>query len=321
MDQKDKIISFDDDLASVSEALDAVSSQTEIIDAGISNTSVAVANVLRELADIPGALIPTDSESENLTDYVESLNRTLNDAAPALRGDIALNPTDILVSVIAGVIAAVIDIVFVGTPEIVKLYRGGENFDGSILTGLIRRIGNSDGKLSDMLKWLSDKCIVSYDISLKKGIVIPNNHRLRSFGHDPLFGVLFAVVDIILGTATVVDDNGRIRIIVRATDYPVSEKYLALVYYLGHLISDVCTARGLPIPGFIVLQFFAGSGDRDSLAKIAERMYKDGYDLRHFASMSTPVLVKNLITDAYLYLSEGGAAYERYVRSLTAVFK
>lgn len=152
-----------------------------------------------------------------------------------------------------------------------------------------------------MFKWLSEKCKVPYDISAEKGVVDPNNHRLRSFGHDPLIGLLFAIVDIILGTATVVDNNGRLKVIINSKKYPVSEKYLAVVYYLGHLLSDVCTARGLPIPGFIMTQFFAG--DDNSIAKIAEQMYRDGYDLRHFASMKTPVLIKNIITDAYYRIS------------------
>ena len=32
-------------------------------------------------------------------------------------------------------------------------------------------------------------------------------------------------------------------------------------------------------------------------------MYEDGYDLRHLVSMSTPVIIKNMITDTYLNMT------------------
>ena len=49
-------------------------------------------------------------------------------------------------------------------------------------------------------------------------------------------------------------------------------------------------------------QFFTTGDDSSSIARIAEQMYKDGYDSRHMISMSTPVVIKNLITDTYLNL-------------------
>lgn len=242
---------------------------------------------------------------------VDSLDSTINDLSHIqLAGDIKISSSDVIVSVIAGLVATIIDIIFVGTPEVVKIYKGGENFDGSRLTAVLRSVGNGDDKLSQMFHWLSTKCTVPYDISLKQNVVIPNNHRLRSFGHDPFIGLLFAVADILLGTATLVDDTGHIQIIKSDKDYPPIQKYIAVVYYLGHLLSDVCTSRGLPIPGFITTQFFAGGNN--SIAKIAEAMYKDGYDLRHLVSMTTPVFVKNVITDAYfnMYVKDQGRTIE-----------
>ena len=53
----------------------------------------------------------------------------------------------------------------------------------------------------------------------------------------------------------------------------------------------------------ILTQFFRdGIDDRNSIGAIVEQMYKDGYDLRHLASMSTPVVVKNLIIELYIRL-------------------
>jgi hypothetical protein len=215
-----------------------------------------------------------------------------------------LSSQDTIVSVLSGVISIIIDVVFVGTPDVVKIYKGGENFDGSILTDALRKLGkDSNGEISQLFTWLSDKCKVPYDIPLISGVITPNNHRLRSLAHDPFFGLLFAVADIILGTTTCIDNNGNLNILVNKNKAPTSVKWLSVMYYLGHLVSDICTARGLPIPGFFLTQFFTNEIADSTLAKTAEDMYKNGYDLRHMASMSVPVLVKDMIINMYIKLT------------------
>lgn len=205
---------------------------------------------------------------------------------------------EIIFASIAGFIAVAIDIIFVGTPEVVKIYKGGENFSGSRLTSLLRK---TDG--GQIAKWLSEKCKVPYDISVKSGVVTPNNHRLRSLAHDPFFGLFFAVADIIMGTTTCIDNNGHLSILINDKSYPPHEKILSIFYYIGHIISDLFTARGIPIPGFFLTQFFVGNRTSDSLAKKAEDMYRNGYDMRHMVSMSVPVIVKNILIDGYLLFS------------------
>lgn len=206
---------------------------------------------------------------------------------------------------LAGIISVAIDVIFVGTPEVVKIYKGGENFDGSRLTAILREIGTDPSSKSyAVFHWLSDKCKVPYDLSAVKDVMYPNNHRIRSLGHDPFLGLFFAVADILLGTTTCIDNSGHIQILVGKHAAPMQEKHLAVFYYIGHIFSDICTARGIPVPGFFLTQFFAGDGTYNSIAKKAELMYLDGYDMRHLASTSVPVIVKNLLIDAYLMLSK-----------------
>jgi len=214
-----------------------------------------------------------------------------------------LSEVDIFVSSLCGILLSVIDMVFVGTPDIVKIYRGGEQFDGSILTKLFRKIGNdSEGNQSEVLKWLSEKCKVPYDISLEKGIVTPNNHRLRNFAHDPLFGLLFAFADIVMGTTTVVDNTGALRVLINNKEFKANGLN-AVFYYFGHLLSDFSTARGLPIPGTGFSQFFASKGE-NSFARIAEDMYLNGYDFRHMMSMGIPVFIKKVILEFYFKVTD-----------------
>lgn len=298
-----KIFDFDKELNNVESKLETSKEKINIASTNINETSDEINKIYDQLKGSPGIMrvIENDTE-ESIKELETAVERVLE---LNYKEKLNISVTDVIASIIAGVVASVIDIVFVGTPEVVKIYRGGENFDGSILTSKLRELGTGDDILSEMLHWLSEKCKVPYDLSVKNGTVNPNNHRLRNPGHDPMLGLLFSVVDIIMGTATVIGNDGRINIIIRDNKYPESEKLLSAIYYFGHLISDVCTARGLPIPGFFITQFFTngqyGPND-DSLARIAEDMYKDGYDFRHLISMGTPVLVKDLIVKIYIKL-------------------
>lgn len=298
-----KIFDFDKELNNVESKLETSKEKINIASTNINETSDEINKIYDQLKGSPGIMrvIENDTE-ESIKELETAVERVLE---LNYKEKLNISATDVIASIIAGVVASVIDIVFVGTPEVVKIYRGGENFDGSILTSKLRELGTGDDILSEMLHWLSEKCKVPYDLSVKNGTVNPNNHRLRNPGHDPMLGLLFSVVDIIMGTATVIGNDGRINVIIRDNKYPESEKLLSAIYYFGHLISDVCTARGLPIPGFFITQFFTngqyGPND-DSLARIAEDMYKDGYDFRHLISMGTPVLVKDLIVKIYIKL-------------------
>ncbi len=211
-----------------------------------------------------------------------------------------LSGIELTVSALAGIVAVIIDVCFVGTPKTSD--KGKAKFDGSVLTELVRKLG--DTEIGEIAGKLSKKCKVSYDMVIPGGVLTPNLHRLKGLGHDPSFvGLCFAVMDIMLGTVTYIDDMGRIRIIVNPKSAPSEEqKFVALLYYVGHILSDMFTTRGIAIPGFSLLQLFANGGAEKSLAKTAESMYLNGYDVRHMVSMSTAVLVKNLVLDAYFYL-------------------
>lgn len=217
-----------------------------------------------------------------------------------------LTPIEWIYASIAGLISVAIDVVFVGTPEVVKIYRGGEKFDGSMLTSVLRNIGtNPESRSYAVLHWLSEKCIVPYDLSAVKDVMYPNNHRVRSLAHDPFLGLFFAVADITLGTTTCIDNEGHLRVLLGKHEASNQEKMLAVFYYVGHIFSDICTARGIPVPGFFLTQFFKGDGTDNSIARKAEAMYLDGYDMRHLASASVSVVVKNLLIDVYLILLSG----------------
>lgn len=311
--QKFNIINFDDELNDMNKE---IVKSTNNINKEILN-EYEIENELNELLErVQNLARKSNIELENinpLNKNLEIFNLTLDEYLVENSNILnektikfpKLNNVDVIVCSISSILSVLIDVIFVGTPEIVKIYRGGEIFDGSILTAMLRKIGNNPNtQVALILQWFSDKCKVPYDISAYKNTITPNNHRLRSFAHDPLFGLLFAIADIILGTTTCIDNSGKVKILVNKRKAPTIEKYLAIIYYFGHLISDICTARGLPIPGFCFMEFFQTEINNKSIAKIVEDMYLDGYDFRHMISMGIPIFINEIIIKIYSDLTK-----------------
>jgi hypothetical protein len=310
MKKTSQVINFDKIIDPMIDEINVVETKLKEVESDELDNHVELDEIIRRIDELSPTLKNSleneiyFNESNNLNENVDKLlsfdSTFVNEKFKKFP---KLSTQDITVGILAGVLSTIIDVIFVGTPEVVKLYKGGENFDGSILTSALRKLGkNSDNELDQILKWLSDKCRVPYDISSETGVLTPNNHRLRSLAHDPFLGLMFAVADVILGTTTAIDNSGKIAVILNENKAPTPTKWLTVIYYFGHIISDVFTTRGIPIPGFFVTQFFTDEIGNSSVAKIAESMYKDGYDLRHLASMSVPVLVKDMLINLYLKL-------------------
>ncbi len=307
-EQHSQIIQLDQELQPLTDSSEAVNATMAEAVKQQENLRTQQDELLKEidsLATRMGALHECYVPAESMFSHLDCrLENYYNQSNTVIKHFPELSPVEWVYASVAGIISVAIDVVFVGTPEVVKIYKGGENFDGSKLTAILRNLGTDpESKSYAVLHWLSDKCIVPYDLSAVKDVMYPNNHRIRSLGHDPFLGLFFAIADILLGTTTCIDNEGHLRVLVGRQEATIQEKMLSVFYYIGHIFSDICTARGIPIPGFFLTQFFAGDGADDSIAKRAERMYLDGYDMRHLASMSVPVIVKNLLIDAYLILS------------------
>ncbi len=204
-----------------------------------------------------------------------------------------LSAQDIVACCICGLLAAMADAIFVGTPQL----RDGK-VNGAPIQQWLRAIDGNTG----IFKWLSEHCTVPYDISAVKDTVYPLNHRLRSLAHDPLFGALFALLDICMGTTTCINDAGQLVMLPSPKGKADKKAPLFLLYYLGHLLSDAFTTCGLPVPGWFLTQFFT-SDDEESLARAAEDMYKDGFDTRQLIGMITSAQLGIGLTECYMALA------------------
>lgn len=214
-----------------------------------------------------------------------------------------LTPVDYIVASLAGGVAIIVDFLLVKIPKTTNYLWKFEQ-KGSHLTELLRKIGyDNEGKEAKWIGVLETCFHVNYDSSIRKGVYGPKNHRIYSVGHDPSpAGLIFAVKDILSGTFTYFDKSGRL-VIEKAKEMGVLKKCLAPIMWFGHLLSDLFTSAGVPVPGGTLLRAIQlGKFGRKgrTFGELIDWMYMNGYDMRHLATMSTSNAAMNFLIGLYL---------------------
>lgn len=216
-------------------------------------------------------------------------------------GDINWERSDYLIVTFAGFVATLLDIFLVRIP-------GDTNFLGKMQQGspLTKWLKEHSGEVHKrFLKQFEERAKVPYDDVRHPDVagMRPGTHRLESFGHDPILGFVFGVMDILGNTGTYIDKYGDVVRVGKQAGDPVglAEAFLKVFF---HLLSDICTSAGVQPPFFTLLQlikaespFVLGpSGEKVSWTNVARYMYTNGYDLRHFATMGiVPATVEMMI--------------------------
>lgn len=248
--------------------------------------------------------------SENVS--IEEINDSVYKALPIMDKSerdrvYDLNEVDVMVACLAGLLGVIVDFLVVKIPKDVK-YQGKFQQGGSSLTALLRKIGvTQDGKTSKWIEALEEKFKVNYDLSINSDIkgMGPKNHRIFSLAHDPSpVGLLFAMKDLASGTFSYIDKDGILRVMkVKESDF--SRLLTAPIEWLGHIISDIFTSMGVPVPGHCLLRMLnvgeLGPKKR-SIKQIAEYMYYNGYDMRHLMTMSVSDLIISFVVRVYYAL-------------------
>jgi hypothetical protein len=205
---------------------------------------------------------------------------------------VKLDCYDVAVAVSAGLIAAAVDIFVVQIPH------------QSSVTTFFREMSLPEGTQ----RWLERHFKTSFDaVSVSGGTVAglsSRTHRLQTFGHDPLIGLLVGTIDIMRGGLTAIGKDGKL-LYFGGLAAPLHNPLEALVIELGHLLSDGFTPMGLPAPRWSLLQTmqFGDFGSRHrTVADVARYMYLNGYDSRHFLTMTSSVAATEIILRAYLPL-------------------
>lgn len=204
-----------------------------------------------------------------------------------------LDLTDVVLATIAGLAAVAVDMTVVRIPK--DMTFDGVPQQGSDLTAALR------SRSVPVVNELSRLAPVPFD-SMSTGrpdlALSPRTHRADTFGHDPLVGLVYGVIDILRGTSTGVDRTGEMFVIDIA-DPTTTNPLAAVVVELGHLLSDVGSKAGLPLPGWSVLRMIdAGSIGGRTVGETARSMYLRGFDSWHLLSMATAPAAADLVLRA-----------------------
>jgi hypothetical protein len=237
--------------------------------------------------------------------------------------------SDYLFVYFSGMLAALTDLLLVRIPKTMVLgqYAGQK---GSPLTEWLKRYdtrpGHSEGWFADWARHLEKMCKTPYDrqeavfggeLAHVPGMT-GRSHRIQTFGHDPVLGFAFGVLDILRGTITgfsyehLTGNHGPFSVVVDSFPHTagMDERLAvrlaeAMLRHIGHLISDVGTPMGLPAPLMTLFQGInVGSfGEKGrTVGELARWMYLNGYDLRHFVVSGITPAVIEIVLRSYIML-------------------
>jgi len=140
----------------------------------------------------------------------------------------------------------------------------------------------------------------------------PVNHRFKALNHDPVLAFIIGALDVMNGTCTIVD-NGSIKTMGTIKGASGDYRFFkSLGKILGHLASDFNAPsakgnRGMGIPAPLMGLFGVFKDvkiNNHDISKVAEYMYVNGYDARHFVTMSIPILINEVLIRVLYILKE-----------------
>jgi len=233
----------------------------------------------------------TEEELKSNERYLQQLKEDFNNIH-------RLDPIDYSICIAAGILAAAVDILLVGIPK-----KTSDGISAGPLSNYIRQKFD-EAIPADKIKQLERQFKVPYDASTNYNLneyvdgLSSWFHRYHSLGHDPILGFIFGVFDIMTGRFTAIDRNGKIISQIAGEIPEGMSIFKAISQVFGHMKSDVNTSMGLPAPMmtlFNKFQFGSFGEDGVTISEVVRGMYAEGYDFKHFCSMSTPTIIIEVI--------------------------
>jgi len=229
-----------------------------------------------------------------------------------------LDTLEVIIPAIAGILGGAVDCFFGGFVR----NDSGKSIPGS-LSAYVEKIFNKALPAEKILE-LEKLAHVTYDATNNFNTEVfidtlsPHFHRLLQLGHDPILGFIFGVLDMLRGTMTTIDYKGKfvVQIMECYSDRKAADLFEAIAKVFLHMLSDVNTPAGLPVPFMAIfnkLQFGTIGAEGINISELVKGMYGQGYDFRHFCAMSIPVMITEVIVRVSYFvkrLSEGHSFLE-----------
>jgi len=259
---------------------------------------------------IPGDVTFEDLFSPEELDANRAFIQKLHDEFNIIH---AFDTIDISIPFIAGVIGGIVDLCFGGFVKTTS----GKNVPG-LLSAYFRDRFNTVLP-PDKIVELEKLAKVTFDAQDNRHTTIDVDglstryHRLHQVGHDPFFGFIFGVSDMLRMTMTTIDNNGKrvVQPMAVYNDRQATNLFEAIAKVFLHMLSDVNTPMGLPVPAMTLLntlQIGSIGEENFNVAELVKSMYGRGYDFRHFCSMSVSTMIVEIIVRVLYFvkrLSEG----------------
>lgn len=253
-----------------------------------------------------------------------------NDIAQNVQ-DIPFDRYDAMFAGMSGLMAGIIDVFFIGTPNTGDLTKLADNVVDELvkkaarLSGWNPKAGQEDN-IASAIGYFERSFKVNYDHrssvdvngAFKMGTI---NHHIKSLGHSPdPIGLFFSILDQFTNTASFVSDGKLIRIDTTDSGFRlegsnfISKLFSGFVNWLGHILSDIAGSSGsrgnsgrgsgLPIPFMNLFQFinigeFQVGKHLNDFATVMVKVFQEGYDFRHGLAMAVPVLFNELMIRAF----------------------
>lgn len=322
--QRDKLILLDKSYSDINSDLNELEKRVQEFTKSKNTNSSKISTIIIKETDtnVLDAEIKEKQESKSFNDLVVEANKNgyidanikevastqeikeANDLLHAYYKDFTkqydLDKYDYAISGIIGTIAALIDYFLVTNVD-------GKNVTSGKLKSGVEDLWNSILS-QEKIKSLEELNKVTYDISsntskISKEVLglCPLYHRFQSLGHDPILGFVLGVADLMRGTLTAIDGNGRL--IIQSVSGSTTKSFIeSIITVFGHFLSDVGTKSktgkilSVPAPLTPLLQLIQNGsieykGEKFTVADLSKKMYYDGYNFNHFMGMSVPVFL------------------------------
>lgn len=228
---------------------------------------------------------------------------------------------DYLIAAGCGAIAGVIDIFFVGSPKDSKLQVWTDNQVDKTVMAFAKKCEWSpregqENNVASAIGFLERRFRVNYDQRHSQDVgnlfdMSTKNHHMKSLAHSPdIVGLFFSILNQFTSTSSFLHNGELITVKTDTFELEgnnfITKLFCGMVNWFGHIMSDVAGSSGasnrgsgVVIPFFEFFQLcnfgkFQVDENRNTLAKLASKVFQEGYDARFGLTMSIPVMLCEL---------------------------
>jgi hypothetical protein len=234
---------------------------------------------------------------------------------------------DYMIAGTCGIIAGLVDILFVGVPKNSELGDIADEQANNITEKFAEFLGWNKDKAAEKgsnttasaIGFLEKKFKINYDHATTHatGGAVENlslkNHHLKGLGHSPdIIGLFFSVLNQFTNTSSFISNGQIITIDTEEFELQghnlIAKIFCGVANWFGHIMSDWTGSSGtvgqggrgtgVPIPFYNLLQMLnigEFGKDKQSFATITTKVFEEGYDARHGMAMAIPVVINELL--------------------------